>query len=82
MVRRLDQKHVLDNAFFVLVLPIILTVPNFMAMSVKGTTTITSKGTNQTLYSITVETEVLTFTKLICFSGVHLLNQTIVFCTN
>ena len=31
-----------------------LSIPNYLALSVKGTTSITSNGANQTLYSITV----------------------------
>ena len=42
------------TTLIVLVIPVALTVPNLMAMSLKGTTTMTSKGTNQTLYSVTV----------------------------
>ena len=32
----------------------VLSIPNYLALSVKGTTSITSNGSNQTLYSITL----------------------------
>ena len=52
----ISKKQSKYNALSILlsVVPLVLTIPNTLAMSVKGMTTTTSRGNNLTIYSLTV----------------------------